>query len=77
MRIPITEIEDTAKAKNTPVSIFMNQASGPAGRTKTSKKVEAKTTNGAALKTTLSAALGNKSSFWRNFPTSAKSCNEP
>ena len=36
-----------------------------------------KTTKMAALKMKRSALSGCRSSFWRNLPTSAKSCIEP
>ena len=35
------------------------------------------TTNGAIAKRRRSARSGKMSSFWRNLPTSAKSCIEP
>ena len=73
----MTEIDDTARAKKIPVSTSMNHASGPAGMTRTSRKVEMRTTKGAAMNTHRSALRGKMSSFWRNLPTSARSCKEP
>ena len=73
----MTEMDDTASARKMPVSTSMNQASGPAGMTSTSRNVEMSTTNGAALKTTRSALAGMMSSFWRNLPTSASNCSDP
>ncbi len=77
MRMPITDMEETARARKMPVSMSMNQRSGPAGMTSTNRNVEISTTNGASLNTTRSAAAGIRSSFWRNFPTSARSCSDP
>ena len=76
-RMPITEMDDSASARNTPVSRLTKNASGPKGITTASRKVEASTMYGASLKRRSSARSGTRSSFWRNLPTSATSCSVP
>jgi len=77
MSTPMTEMEDTAKAKKMPVSRSSTMRSGPTGTTTKSRKVEISTTRGARAKTMRSAFSGKMSSFWRNFTPSATSWSTP
>ena len=77
IRTPITERDDTARAKNTPVSRFSTTRSGPAGMTTNKRKVETSTTVGARAKIARSARSGMMSSFWMNFTPSPISWNQP
>ena len=77
MSTPMTERDETANAKNTPVSRFSTTRSGPAGMTTKSRNVEMSTTVGAMAKMARSAWSGMMSSFWMNFTPSPISWYQP
>ena len=77
MRMPSTEIDDTASTQKMPTSRSANQASGPNGTASRMRKTDATTTYGARANRRRSARHGMMSSFWIHLPTSASSCIDP
>ena len=77
MRMPMTDSDETARAKKMPTSRSSTTRCWLAGSTTYSSSVLISTTIGAVLNTKRSALSGMRSSFWTNLAPSASSWSRP